>query len=110
MISSVRPSTSTWSLPWMLLRYKAFSRDTPIIPLISGSGNALGSDCGGCSCHSPHLEHTRVGADVDGVVRPLVVGDGLAGTLEAAAMPNVVGLGRVECYQGRLPDAGLHAL
>jgi hypothetical protein len=33
-----------WSLPWMLLRCKAFSRDTPIIPLISSSGNVLGSD------------------------------------------------------------------
>jgi hypothetical protein len=42
MISSVRPCTSAWSLPWMALRYKAFSRDGPIIPLISKSGNALG--------------------------------------------------------------------
>jgi hypothetical protein len=44
MISSVRPSTSAWSLPWMLLRCKALSRDTRIVPLISRSGNALGSD------------------------------------------------------------------
>jgi hypothetical protein len=41
LISSVRSSTSAWSLPWMLLRCKAFSKDTPIIPRISGSGNAF---------------------------------------------------------------------
>lgn len=35
------PSTSAWSLPWMLLRCKAFAKDSPIIPLISSSGNAF---------------------------------------------------------------------
>jgi hypothetical protein len=47
MMASVRPFAAAWSLPRMPPRCKAFSKDTPIIPLISSSGNALGSHYAG---------------------------------------------------------------